>query len=787
MLSKIDRWSLVFRAGLIFKELTLESYQEPEIVANLLLLSVECMDEYLDKIPDWQIIIRNKNLLKAGAIYRELAIANTKKGEKDIAANYHLLASRSFSLLKIELDDWQKDTRDNNPLRAGALYRELAIQSINEGNKSEAANFHLLASDAFEKATINLKLADWQEDVRVNNPLRAGALYRELAIASLQNKDELQAAKYYLSASICFAKSKNVSLAEWQIDIRDKNPIRASDIYSKYIQASENSLNFPELIKLKIAKYFAKVRFISTEKKDSYYSEFFESYRLNYLKTEKIDLTDLEILRQEIIDYCIDDIEEFIDFSFDCLLLYVAYGYEAEACQYLHQIYLYLYERLNSHIQQLPTNYQTVESEFDRILEKVVSFSKEFVKHFPISVSKSANIGTILRYKSASINVLSKGYKKLSGLLLLVAYYLSNDLDDVNITDLTLRENKKKNNKKNKPLNIIVRPHQFGAKSTFFDTQYLLAAVESVLNNSPENSRVFLIVNDTFKISKVIDDRLFLVSFDEIADRDYFDFMSKYTHLSTNHLEFEMFSIASYFLIKSVCELYSIDDFLIVEGDTLVFRPLESFIDNFKNSYYLSNFETTCFGRLGKDLIDHYCQVVMDAYTNDCLLQTMKDLYNTIQSNQMMGGISDMIFWNWIHNNIYNLNAGFSWTRCDQVTNSTICDHFFHKNDKPYKEERGINVDLLLHDYQVSINGEQQVLVGKKMICITNEDGDTELYYVDNKLNKKEYIQVNTAQFGGIYKHVMVELWNSLIAKNKFISYSSSTPKKCSYDFMFVD
>ncbi|NES08444.1 MAG: hypothetical protein F6K22_40335, partial [Okeania sp. SIO2F4] len=66
MVSKIDRWSLIFRAGLIFQELALEKNKEKLATAELLLSSVECMNEYSEQLPDWQIEIREKNLLRTG-------------------------------------------------------------------------------------------------------------------------------------------------------------------------------------------------------------------------------------------------------------------------------------------------------------------------------------------------------------------------------------------------------------------------------------------------------------------------------------------------------------------------------------------------------------------------------------------------------------------------------------------------------------------------------------------------------------------------------------------------
>ncbi|NER04715.1 MAG: hypothetical protein F6K17_19955, partial [Okeania sp. SIO3C4] len=646
----------------------------------------------------------------------------------------------------------------------------LAIEATQKGNKDKAAIFHLLASEAFGQATV--KLTDWQEDARDKNPIRAAALYQELAIDALKNKDELQAAKYYLSASICFSKSKNIPLDEWQVNIRDQNPMRAAAIYNQLSQQAQEKLNFSQEIEFKIATALANVGFISLKEKNSnYYLDFFNSYRHGYLKKSSLDLAKIENLQAEILNCYIDDIHGFINTMIDCILIYLAYGYEAEALTKINQVYLYLYEQLHSRFDRLQKNHQVCESDFDEIVERIAQFSQQFSQIFLSGKSIVIDIDTIHRYKKASVNVLSKGYKKLAAYLLLVAYYTSNAIEDINYFEIESSKLINQNTQNEKTLDIIMRPHQFGARSTFFDTQYLLASLESILNNSPKNSRIFVVVNDVFKIPKIIDDRLIIVSFDEIANQKYFDFLSKYVHLSTNQIEFEMFSIASYFLIQSVCELYSVDSFLIVEGDTLVFRPFEKFVENFHNPYYLSNFETTCFGRLGKDLIDHYCSVVIESYGKDSMLKAMQELYQKIKSQGNSGGICDMTFWNWIHNNVYNYNAGFHWVRCDEVKNLTICDHFFHRNDRKYKAERGINVDLLLYNYEVVINGETKILPGKKIVVIDNNHGNNEVYYVDDRFNKNEYLKVNTAQFGGIYKYVMVELWNSLIQQNKFKTY----------------
>jgi len=781
MVSKIDRWSLIFRAGLIFQELALEKNKDKLATAELLLSSVECMNEYSQQLPDWQIEIREKNLLRAGTLYRELAMEAIRNGNKSVTAQYQLLASKSFSLLTKNLDNWQEDARDKNPVRAGIIYRELAIEAIKNSNKDRAAIFHLLASETFEKAKV--KLTDWQEDARDKNPMRAGALYRELAIDALKNKDELQAAKYHLFASICFSKLKNIPLDEWQVDIRDKNPMRAAAIYHKLSLQAQEKLDFAKEIELKIATALANVGFVSLiEKNNNYYLDFFNSYHNGYLKKSSLDLAKIENLQEEILNCYIDDIHGFTNAILDGILIYLAYGYKAEALKKINQIYLDLYNQLHPRFDSLEKNHHICESELDPILERIGKFSKILLSGESIGL----NPDTIRLYKTASVNVLSKGYKKLAAYLLLVTYYISNNIEYINCLSVKSSQLINQNVKNEKTLDIIIRPHQFGAKSTFFDTQYLLASLESVLNNSPNNSRIFLIVNDVCKIPKIVDERLIVVSFDEIANQQYFDFISKYVHLSTNHIEFEMFAIASYFLIQSVCDLYSIDSFLVVEGDTLIFRPFEKFIENFHSSYYLSNFDAACFGRLGKDLIDHYCNVVIESYSQDFMLKNMQELYNKMTSQGLSGGINDMTFWNWIYNNVYNYKAGFNWVRCDEVKNLTICDLRFHRNDRKYNAEREINVDLLLHDYEVFINGETKILPGKKVFVIENEHGDSEIYYANDKLDKSQHIRVNTAHFGGIYKYVMVELWDSLIAKNKFKTYyPRESELNCNYKFIF--
>lgn len=794
MTVQLYRWSLIFRAGLIFQELTLEESNKSDrsVMAKLLSLSVECINEYLDKVPDWQREVRKNNLFRLGKLYRELAIDARGKGDKLATAQYYLLASNSFSSLTGTLDKWQEDVRDNNPVRAGSLYRELAIDAVKANNKEKAAIFHLLASKAFGRSRV--KLSDWQKDALDNNPTRAASLYRELAIDALRRGDELKAAQYFLSGYICISKFRQSPLTKWQMDAHDQYPARAATIYHDLSQQACRKLEHRRELELKIAAAFARVGFISMREKNSdYYSDFFESLSGGIFKMASPDLIEIEYFKESILNYYNNDIHGFIDINLDYIQVCLAYGYEADfILNEIEQFYLLLYERLKSKFNQLDKNDCVCDSQLDSLFEKIVQFSKHISKNISSDKSRIDQYNILQKYKDVSVSVLSRGYKKLAAYLLLIAYYNTSDiLEDTDSIQVEPITSFGQISTEEEVLNIILRPHQFGAKSTFFDTQYLLASLESVLNNSPVNSRIFVAVNDVFKIPEIIDSRLVVVPFDAIANVNYFDFLSKYVHFSTNHVEFEMFSIATYFLIQSICERYSINDFLIVEGDTLVLRPLDSFIDNFDSSYYLSGLCATCFGRLSKDLIDHYCSIALQSYTEGSELnKRMKKLAQKRSSQQgLRGGICDMTFWEWIINDVCGSNAGFQWSSCDEVKDLTICDQFFKKYDQQYMERIGIDdAEFLLSDYKVTINREQRIFSGKRVFCPQKVDNDVgEVFYVCQFSSGEDtLIQVNTAQFGGIYKYVMVNLWDSLIAKNYFKTYYPRGKNlECSYEFIF--
>ena len=401
--------------------------------------------------------------------------------------------------------------------------------------------------------------------------------------------------------------------------------------------------------------------------------------------------------------------------------------------------------------------------EQDEILDYVVKFSK-------LNMDDKERLLNAITFQNlvASGSYRGKSSKKCfhieygQGLDLIDAFLTSSNVVRDLRVDVNLEEIKK--SVEQRPL-LVIRPHMLAGKSNFFDLEYLTACIESTIKLAADRTVVF-IVNDPTQFHSLKAPNLFILSFDDLASNDFYEVTRRYEHLSTNHLEFELFSICSYFLIEKLISLLEVEYFHIIEGDTLLLRNISEF-DSDLPPIYLSNFKTCCFAKLDKKLISHYCLVAKEMYMNENILDSLRSDYRKRLEMNHSGGFNDMTIWHIIQNDSYGLGVKEAWGRCDIAINNSICDHFYHLNDRKYLESRSLPLDIVSTHHEISTDGEIKEFQGKLIKCI-KKDGSLKLYYVSN--NDTD-VRVNTVQFGGSYKTVMVYIWNKIKSAPEGVSY----------------
>lgn len=321
-----------------------------------------------------------------------------------------------------------------------------------------------------------------------------------------------------------------------------------------------------------------------------------------------------------------------------------------------------------------------------------------------------------------------------------------------------------KNRTKNSEL-LVIRPHMLAGKSNLFDIEYLTACIEAICQFE-KNKTVVFIVNEPSYFKKLSFDNLFILSFTDLAVEDFYEFTKLYKHLSTNHLEFEQFSISSYFLINSLVKLLELDSCYIVEGDTLLLRDISSF-DSLLPDVYLSNLNTCCFAKVSRELLQHYCATALKVYKTPRILEVLEEEHRRRQELGHKGGFNDMTVWQIIANNRFGAGSHIEWGRCDLLVNGSICDHFYHKTDKAYLDSRGVSESLLKTTIDTTHNKENISLEGKK-IKVLKQGENIEVYYVTQSAQE---IRVNTVQFGGHYKIAMVHIWRAIKTLKEGVLY----------------
>jgi hypothetical protein len=168
--------------------------------------------------------------VRAGKLYRDLAKSAAAKKDLLAAAGFHWLAFKALKASSTPLSKpWQKDVLEKGAPRAGKIYSEFATHAA-KTSKAAAAPRFLLAAKAFEDAGASLK--DWQRKARDSGALRAGTLFRDLARDAVTKGDDEKAAEYFVLAAEAY-KQATGSLKPRQKALVEKGASRAANLYQK--------------------------------------------------------------------------------------------------------------------------------------------------------------------------------------------------------------------------------------------------------------------------------------------------------------------------------------------------------------------------------------------------------------------------------------------------------------------------------------------------------------------------------------------------------------------------
>lgn len=603
---------------------------------------------------------------------------------------------------------------------------------------------------------------DWIDDIKSNNSLRAGDECRSLY---LKSKDPI--AKSYLmdNAAFCYSKSKKI-LAEWQRDQIVNNPLRAFQVnFENYksVEGIKEDESFYYLVKgvsyisrkleREIPEWMSSLKNVVSKRLPNSTVKSFE------FNNSLIYLSDSLLSRDFNFDYVENGAEYFYHYS---NAYYRHNGAIDNSIESYFQLpdgkdkFLIALDLLNFiQINDLDVSRENIKSLLNSLIKLYLNnfLSKEIdLTDYMLHIDFK---GLLEKFslKSSELNSLD-GFKSIDTA---TDYAFSISFS---FLDFEFLESKKvkdcvrfisdKPDRSVPP--VVIRPHMLGGKNTSFDKEYLKACIESLILNTPNETPIFFIVNDPEVFSDINSKNFFAISFDDVADKDYYKFVDLYVHRSTNHLEFEMFSIASYFLIRSLMTKLSINDFLIVEGDTLVLRDLNEFY-RFYGDTYLSNKVTCCFARLSSSLINEYCDSALKIYGSAKNIEVITKGYEKQLSHNLPGGFNDMTIWNAISNSSFEINTNSKWNRCDILYENSICDHFFHSVDELYRSDRNITGKFKLKNYSIALSDGDKFLNGKQAFYCERSG------YFRYAMEGGDSIIINTAQFGGIYKYVMVNLW----------------------------
>jgi hypothetical protein len=189
-------------------------------------------------------------------------------------------------------------------------------------------------------------------------------------------------------------------------------------------------------------------------------------------------------------------------------------------------------------------------------------------------------------------------------------------------------------------MDIIFRPHFFGAKNTNYDEIYVILSLKTALYYNP-NSTIYFISNEPHIIEKYFSTdppkNLKCYIFEDFEDSNTKIFDNNYIHLSSNHMLFEKFAISSYFYIYNLMNKFNLNDIIIIETDVFVFCNLTDKFNNYFNindfDIILANKNTICCSYGKKIYFENFVNASLKMYSDIKILEVFKNIYNNMKND----------------------------------------------------------------------------------------------------------------------------------------------------------
>lgn len=171
--------------------------------------------------------------------------------------------------------------------------------------------------------------------------------------------------------------------------------------------------------------------------------------------------------------------------------------------------------------------------------------------------------------------------------------------------------------------------------------KYVVYALKK-LKETNKNSNIFLISNNNYKkYSKYST----FVNINDCLKDDAKLFKSKYIHLGKSDLNYEMFCMQRWIILKDFMKEYSINECFYMDSDILIYSDLYEALIPF-NDYKISLAHNLGLSMYIKsvNILDEFSKFLLFKYTNENEINKLKEMYyNTGRvSNGVAGSISDM-------------------------------------------------------------------------------------------------------------------------------------------------
>jgi len=211
------------------------------------------------------------------------------------------------------------------------------------------------------------------------------------------------------------------------------------------------------------------------------------------------------------------------------------------------------------------------------------------------------------------------------------------------------------------------------------------------------------------------------------------EFRSKYVHLSTNPLEYELFCYQRWFILRNFMEQNKLETVFYIDSDVLLFADIEQEWSKF------NQFDMTLLHRTAAISsyitfrgLNNFCNMLTQIYSfqNDYNFKKIESHFRVRQNFRLAGGVCDMTLLEFFH---YNSEFGGGPGRVGEMM--TIID------DSTYDH----NINARDQDFAFK-NGIKEVKIIDKTPYVFNE-----------KLNKN--IKFNSLHFQGGAKHLMASIY----------------------------